>query len=70
MILKLTPYWLTIIILIDFHSFRMWTCVEERETYPHGRMLRKVLFSDLFENEAYAYQKIAIPKEIELKVNF
>ena len=46
----------------------MWTCVEEREDSPHGRMMRKVLFTDLYENEEYASQNIAIPKEIELKV--
>ena len=46
----------------------MWTCVEEREESPHGRMLRKVLFTDLYENDEYANQHIAIPKEIELKV--
>ena len=30
---------------------KMWTCVERRESEPFGKMLRNVIFSDLFENE-------------------
>jgi len=29
----------------------MWTCVERRESEPFGKMLRNVIFTDLYENE-------------------
>ena len=30
---------------------KMWTCVERRESEPFGKMLRNVIFTDLYENE-------------------
>ena len=46
----------------------MWNCIEERETDPIGRIQRKVIFTEIYENEHYAKGKISIPKEIDLQV--
>ena len=45
-----------------------WHCVEERTSDPIGRIVRKMIFTDIYENEHYAKGKIAIPKEIQLEV--
>ena len=45
-----------------------WHCVEERTADPIGRIVRKMIFTDIYENEHYAKGKIAIPKEIQLEV--
>lgn len=46
--------------------------VEARQNEPYGQMQRKILLDStkLYENDSYASQNIAIPQEIELKVNF
>ena len=46
----------------------MWNCIEERENDPVGRIQRKVIFGEIYENEHYAKGKIAIPKEMNLQV--
>ena len=46
----------------------MWNCVEEREEDCIGRIQRKLIFTEIYENEHYAKGKISIPKEIDLQV--
>ena len=46
----------------------VWHCVEERTNDRIGRIIRKLIFTDIYENEHYAKGKIAIPKEIQLEV--
>jgi hypothetical protein len=48
----------------------MWNCIEERETDPLGRIQRKLIFTEIYENEHYAKGKISIPKEIDIQVFF
>ena len=47
----------------------MWNCIEERENDPVGRIQRKVIFGEIYENEVYAKGKIPIPTEVDLQVS-
>jgi len=46
----------------------VWHCIEERTADPIGQIVRKLIFTEIYENEHYARGKIAIPKEIQLEV--
>ena len=46
----------------------VWHCIEERTDDPIGPIHRKLIFTEIYENEHYAKGKIAIPQEMQLEV--